>query len=216
MKNRVIVAALVLGMGSISAAHAGDLYIQGGTQGVGLGYAQPITSFFGVHADINGGSLSHTLTAGDLNYDARLHLLSGGIYADLFPIPSSGFRLTAGVLLNDTYLSGNAQSQNGTYKINGREYYAPGSSVSAKVSYPTAMPYIGIGFGHKPVATAGLGFTADIGVAYGRPHVDFRASPELIAIAGQSNVNAEESQLRDKASNYRFYPILQIGLTYRF
>ena len=207
-----LIAASVFG----TVAHAAELYLQGGTQGVGVGYAQPLASWAGVHADINGFGLSHKFSAGNMDYDGHVHLLSGGTYLDLFPIKSSAFRVTAGLLFNNDYVSGNAVSHDGTYNINGTTYAAPGATVSAKVKYPTVMPYIGLGFGHKPEATRGFGFTADVGVAYGKPRVDYNVSPDLVAIAGADNVNAEEQKIRNSVNHYRWYPIVQIGLTYRF
>ncbi|CAE6822050.1 hypothetical protein R70006_06248 [Paraburkholderia domus] len=217
MKFHFVAAALAAGLVA-SAAHAdvGDIYLQGGTQGIGIGYAQPLTSWAGLRADLNGFGLSHTFHAGDLDYSGRLHLFSAGTYLDLFPIKSSSFRVSAGLLFNDDYARGNAVSDNGSYTINGTSYYAPGSTISAKVSYPTVMPYFGLGFGHKPVTTRGLGFTADLGVAYGKPHVDYQVSPQLVAIAGADNINAEVQSVQSKANRYRWYPILQVGLSYRF
>jgi hypothetical protein len=209
-------AALIAASVFATAAHAAEVYLQGGTQGVGVGYAQPLTSWAGLHADLNGFGLSHKFSAGNMNYDGQVHLLSGGTYLDLFPIKSSAFRLTAGLLFNNDYVRGDAVSQNGTYNINGTTYSAPGATVSAKVSYPTVMPYLGLGFGHKPEATRGFGFTADIGVAYGKPRVGYNVSPELVAIAGADNVYAEEQKIRNSVNRYRLYPIVQVGVTYRF
>ena len=56
----------------------------------------------------------------------------------------------------------------------------------------------------------------DAGVAYGKPHVDFDVPATIVSEAGQANVNAEEQQLRDKVERYRFYPIVKVGVTYRF
>jgi hypothetical protein len=217
MKFRLIAAAAAACVfASAAQAAVGDVYFQAGTQGVGVGYAQPLTSWLGLHADVNGFGLSHTFGAGDNDYAAHLHLFSAGTYVDLFPIPSSGFRLTAGVLFDDSYATGNAVSENGTYNINGTSYSAPGATISAKVKYPSVMPYVGLGYGHKPTQTKGFGFTADVGVAFGTPHVDYNVSPDLVAIAGQDNVNAEEQRVRDSVRRDRFYPIVQVGITYRF
>ena len=215
-------SAIVLGIISAAASAAdfsyvGDLYVQGGTQGVGIGYAMPLTPWMGLHADINGFGTSHTFTSGGNTYNGHLHLLSSGAYFDLFPIPSSAFRLTAGLLFNDDKLSGNAAATNGTYTINGKSYIAPpGTVASASAKYPAVMPYFGVGFGHKPVTTRGLGFTADLGVAYGNPHVSYTVSPVLVALAGANNVAAEEQNIQNTVSHYRFYPIVQIGATYHF
>lgn len=221
MKKRFATATLALALGlSASLAHAfepGDVYLQAGTHGVGIGYAQPLTSWLGVRADVNGFGLSHNFSAGDLDYDAHLHLFGVGTYVDLFPIRSSGFRLSTGLLFNDDYLNGTATPNSaGNITINGTTYHLPNSSVNARIKEPTVMPYLGIGYGHKPTAKRGLGFTADIGVAFGRPRTDFNVSPDIAAAAGPENVAAEEQQVRNKADKYHIYPIVQIGVSYRF
>jgi len=197
--------------------HVGDLYLQGGTQGAGLGYAIPITPWFGMHADINGFGLSHQFSSGDNTYDAHLHVLNGGTYLDVFPFRGSGFRITAGAMFDDDTLTGNAIANNGTYTFNGTTVLAPpGTSATATLRYPSVMPYFGLGFGHKPGNTAGFGFIADLGVAYGVPHVDYDVSPALVNAAGANNVDAEEQSLQNTANRYRFYPILQLGVSYHF
>lgn len=220
-KLRNVSAALALGL-SATLAHAyaftpGDVYLQGGTHGIGIGYAQPLNDWLGVRADIGGFGVSHNFSAGDLDYDAHLHLFGVGSYLDLFPFRSSGFRVSTGLLFNDDYLNGTATpNASGNMNINGTTYHVPNGYVSAKAKEPTVMPYIGIGYGHKPTAKRGLGFTADIGVAFGRPSVDFNVSPDVVAAAGANNVAAEEQNVRNKAGKYHVYPIAQIGITYRF
>ena len=170
-----------------------------------------------MRADIDGFGLSHNFSAGDLDYNAHLHLFGVGTYVDLFPIHSSGFRVSTGLLFNDYHLNGTATpNSNGNITINGTTYNIPNGSVNAKIKEPTVMPYLGIGYGHKPTATRGLGFTADIGVAFGRPSVDFNASPDVVAVAGADNVAAEEQSVRNNAAKYHIYPIVQVGLSYRF
>jgi hypothetical protein len=46
----------------------------------------------------------------------------------------------------------------------------------------------------------GFGFMADLGVAYGGPHVSYTVSPSLLALAGASNVNAEEQNIGNTAN----------------
>jgi hypothetical protein len=226
MKQRFIRIAFALIAGlSASMAHAvqtGDVYLQGGTQGFGLGYAQPLNQWFGLRADVNVGSLDHNFTAGDLNYDAHLHLFGVGTYADVFPLSGqgrflSGLRLSGGLLFNNDYLSGTATpNASGNITINGTTYNLPNASVSARLKEPDVMPYLGIGWGHQQTTKRGFGLTADLGVAFGRPRVDFTASPDVIAAAGAANVAAEEQNVQNKAGQYHIYPIVQVGLTYRF
>ena len=107
---------------------------------------------------------------------------------------------------------------NGSYVFGGKRYPAmPGMNAVAEARYPTVMPYFGIGYGHRP-ASKGLGFVADLGVAYGIPKCSYTLSPELAAAAGPAKSWAASGldSLRQVMSRYRWYPVLQIGISYRF
>lgn len=211
-------AALTLAVGSSAHAQVSqEIYGQVGTEGIGIGYGHVLGSMVNARVEFNGFSLSHNFTAGNINYDAKLNLYHGGLYADFFPAPKYvPFRITAGLLIGGDNIDANATSASGTYTINGTTYSSLGQTIHAKAKYPAVRPYLGIGFGHSPHATRGWGMFFDAGVAYGRPHLDYDVPPAIVAEAGQANVNAEEQQLQDKVDRFRFYPIVKIGATYRF
>ncbi|SAL03601.1 hypothetical protein AWB83_06835 [Caballeronia ptereochthonis] len=100
-----------------------------------------------------------------------------------------GWRITAGVRFNDDSLTAVSQTDNGTYVFAGKRFAVPpGAYATAKAAYPLAMPYFGVGFGHKPVGK-GFGFVADIGVAYGG------AENELHPVADPRPVRGLEQRL---------------------
>ncbi|VWC91080.1 hypothetical protein BLA39750_01893 [Burkholderia lata] len=203
-----------------ASAHAQEIYLQGGTQGVGIGAAVSFNSMLGAHADFNAIDLSHDFTVAGNRYQDDLKLRQGGLYADIFPWRGSGFRATLGLRFNDDDLRGVSVPTNGTYVFGGKRYPAmPGMYAVAEARYPTVMPYFGIGYGHRP-ASKGLGFVADLGVAYGIPKCSYTLSPELAAAAGpaKSQVLASSGldSLQQVMSRYRWYPVLQIGISYRF
>jgi hypothetical protein len=39
---------------------------------------------------------------------------------------------------------------------------------------------------------------------------------DIVAEAGQANVDAEKQSLQNTVDRYRFYPIVKVGVTYRF
>jgi hypothetical protein len=53
---------------SIETAHAQEVFLEGGTLGVGIGAALNVTSWFGLHADFNAINLSHDFTVGGNRY----------------------------------------------------------------------------------------------------------------------------------------------------
>ncbi|MGF6534036.1 MULTISPECIES: hypothetical protein [Paraburkholderia] len=217
VKNAALAAAtVILAASAASTVSAQEVYVQGGTLGAGVGAALPLSSWAGVHAELEGFGLSHSVTVDGNVYDGRLTLLQGGLYLDLFPFSSSGFRVTAGALINNDELKAHAvANSDGNYKIGNSYVPAVGAAPSATAEFPHVMPYLGIGYGHKPVSK-GFGVTFDLGVAYGRPHVDYSVPQIYTLFTTQANIDQEEQKLNNDVARYRWYPVAQIGVTYRF
>ncbi len=199
-----------------ASAGAQEIYVQGGTLGAGVGASMPLSSWAGVHAELEGFGLSHTVTVDGDPYDGHLSLLQGGLYLDLFPFSSSGFRVTAGVLINGDHLNAHAvPDENGNYRFGDDYLPALGPAPSIEATLPHAMPYLGIGYGHKPVSR-GFGLTFDLGVAYGRPHVSYNVPQIYTLFTTQENIDQEEQKISDVVERHRVYPVAQLGLSYRF
>ncbi|RFU48338.1 hypothetical protein [Paraburkholderia sp. DHOC27] len=212
-RHAALAAAIAL---FAASAGAQEVYVQGGSLGAGIGASMPLNSWAGVHAELEGFGLSHNVNVDGNQYDGRLTLLQGGLYLDLFPFKSSGFRVTTGVLINGDHLDADAvPNADGNYKIGSSYVPAVGPAPSAEASLPHAMPYLGIGYGHKPVSK-GFGLTFDLGVAYGRPRVSYNVPEIYTLFTTQANIDQEEQNITNKVNRYRVYPVAQIGVTYRF
>jgi hypothetical protein len=218
MKKLLIAVAASIAALSAPLVHAREIYGQVGTEGVGIGYSEPLGTHDNVRAEFNAISFSHSFDAGQLHYDGTAHIYHGGLYLDFFPAPNTiAFRLTAGALIGGDHVDATATSLTSTYRVNGQSYSTLGQAIHAKATFPTVRPYIGIGFGHTPVATKGFSAFFDAGVAYGRPKVDqFDVPATLVAIVGQAAVDQQRQELQEKADKLRFYPIVKVGVTYRF
>ena len=214
VKNAALVAAVAMAVaGSVQAQ---EVYVHGGTVGAGVGAALPLTSWAGVHAEFEGLGFSHSFNVSGNDYDGHLKLLQGGLYLDLFPFSSSGFRLTAGALINDDELTGQAvPNAQGNYKIGDEFVPAVGPAPSTTITLPRVMPYLGIGYGHKPVSK-GFGLTFDLGVAYGRPRTTYNVPAIYSQLTSQANIDQEEQNISNKVERYKVYPVVQIGVSYRF
>jgi hypothetical protein len=216
--NQVKKAALAatVAMMMAGAAHAQEVYVHGGTLGAGIGAALPLNSWAGVHAEFEGLGFSHSVNVSGNDYDGHLKLLQGGLYLDLFPFASSGFRVTAGALINYDELTAHATpNAQGNYKIGNDFVPAVGAAPSVTATMPRVMPYLGIGYGHKPVLK-GFGLTLDLGVAYGRPRTSYSVPQIYAAYTTQANIDQEEQNLSNKLERYKLYPVVQIGVSYRF
>ncbi|WP_408481578.1 hypothetical protein [Paraburkholderia graminis] len=218
VKNAALAAvAAMAGLVALTnTAHAQEIYVHGGTLGGGIGAALPLNSWTGVHAEFEGLGFSHSVNVNENEYDGHLKLLQGGLYLDVFPFRSSGFRLTAGALINDDELSAHAvPNAQGNYKIGDDYVPAVGPAPSATVTLPRVMPYVGIGYGHKPVSK-GFGLTFDVGVAYGRPRTHYNVPAIYSMFTTQANIDEQEQKINDKVERYKLYPVVQLGVSYRF
>lgn len=214
------IGATLLAIGCLTMpacnADAQEAYLTGGTLGVGPGVAINLGTHFGLRADVEGLGFNGSASVDGGRYEGRVKLLQGGLYGDLFPFASSGFRLSAGVLINDDSFDGHAvPNALGNYVIGSTYVPAVGPAPEANITLPRAMPYIGLGYGHHRPAR-GFGLAVDLGVAYGRPRVAYSVPSIYQLFATPQNIALEEQRLNDKVSGYRWYPVAQITLTYRF
>jgi hypothetical protein len=213
MKKFAILGAVALALSAVATvASAGEIYAGVGTQGGVVGAGTSINSVLSARGEFNYLNYNDNYSSDNVNYNAKLKYQNGGVYLDFHPF-SNGLRLTAGALVGNDKLDGTANSSQGTYTINGNSYSAAGQSLNATLTFPTVRPYIGIGYGHTQ--SAGLGFYADLGVAYGKPSVNLNASSGLAAAAA-SDLAAEQSSLQSKANDLKYMPVLNIGLSYGF
>ncbi|WNC94600.1 hypothetical protein RI103_36280 [Paraburkholderia sp. FT54] len=216
MQKCALIAVAGLAMFAASAVQAQEVYGNIGTEGLGAGVGYSFESHDNVRADFNGIGLSHNFNAGGAHYDGKLSLYHGGLYADFFPVPGIvGVRLTAGVLIGGDNLAGDATNMSGTYTLNGVTVPANGETIHAKAQFPSVRPYLGIGFGHNPLSR-GLSFFFDAGVAFGKPKLTYDVPADIVAAAGQANVDAEKASLQYKVNRVKVYPIVKVGLAYRF
>ncbi|AJC18347.2 hypothetical protein PSP20601_04836 [Pandoraea sputorum] len=215
--NCKAMAFAVAMLACISHAQAIEVYGAVGTEGLGVGAGVGVTNHLGVRADVNGLALSHSFTAGQVRYDGKARFVHGGVYADFFPAPATlPFRLTAGMLVGNDHVDLVGHAVQSTYVYRGVAYSTAGQSVNGRIKLPTVRPYVGIGFGHSPLATPGWSMSFDAGVAYGKPTVELDVPPLITAIVGQATVDDQRQQLQDKADKLKFYPIVKVGVTYKW
>ncbi len=93
-------------------------------------------------------------------------------------------------------------------------------SLVGRVNFGHANPYLGIGWGSSPKGR-GLFLTSDLGAAFIKPKSTLNGTcgPALTASACaqfQSDVAAEEQQFRQALDSYSVYPVVSIGMGWRF
>lgn len=195
-----------------------------GTLGAGIEYSTSINEIFVLRSGLNGLNYSDSLTESGIKYDADLELRSVSLILDYHPF-SNGFRLSGGAMYNGNQLklSGKPDGTAGNIEINGTNYDSTKvGTVDGKVDFNTFAPYAGIGYSSSKTKTSGFSFNTEIGAMFqGTPTAKLNAAcgPALNAdecTQLKSDLAAEEKQLNDELSDFKIYPVVSIGLGYKF
>lgn len=200
--------------------HRADLAAVIGTEGIG----GQVSWLFVPHAlalrvGANGFNYTHDLTSDNIHYVGKLKLSNQDVLVDWHPF-AGWFRLSTGVVFdqNSLKLTGDATDSGGSYEINGNTYSAAQvGTLSAAVKFRAAAPYLGIGWSDSSTQS-GLHFVADVGVvAQGTPKASLSATGSAASNAQfRSDLRQEQARLQDSLDAFRWYPVIQLGLGYRF
>jgi len=216
MKTLAVLAASI---GFMAAASAGqiDVGLSAGTLGYGPQVGFVVTpGKFDVRLNAGYLNYSYNTTSSGVAYDGHLKLNNVGLLGDWHPF-DGGFRVTAGAFYNDNKFSLTGQPSGGTYTFNGVTYTATqAGTVTANVTFNSLAPYLGIGWGDNS-NSAGLHFTSDVGVMYqGRPNATITATGAASNPALAADVRAAQGKLQSDLNSFQWYPVVQVGLVYRF
>jgi len=189
-------------------AQAAGLGVRAGTTGLGVDYGWGVLPTLGARLGVSALRFNTDVDSGNVDYDAKLKvgMLSGLL--DWSPV--GPFRISAGLVGGSNKIDVN--SQTASFTVNGTTHTGrlsgtvkPGHSVS---------PYLGVGYGN--VWTRGVNFYFDAGIVFqGSPKVDLSCSGSGCA-AAQGDIEAEERRLADELRRYKYYPVLNVGITVGF
>lgn len=217
MKRLLVNLAVLATLGSAaSLAQAQDIYGGVGVPGIyTLGYAHPMGASWGLRGDYASGlSWTGSGTDNGVTYNSSIKASRAGVYADWFPF-SGSFRLVGGVTANDMKVDINSVGT-GTATINGKPVSMVGNYFNVHAKFPTATPYLGVGWGHQASSAKGLGFYADIGVMIGSFSADVETN--LVGQAGitQADVDKQKQDMNDSLAGYKVVPSVSLGVRYQF
>ena len=218
--RRLFVAASALPLLAFPGLAPADtsLGLRGGTLGGGVELSYALSQRAALRVNADGYNFKQTSTHDDIDYDMKLKLQTVSLLGDWFPF-ANNFRVSLGAMFNGNKFALKGQPSGGSYIINGVPYNAQDvGSLEAAVKFRKAAPYFGIGYG-RPI-NSGLSLILDLGVMFqGSPRSKIDATctattPDCAAL--QRDAAAEQSRLDESLHEFKYYPVISVGLAYTF
>jgi|GEM_PF-478626 len=192
-----------------------------GTLGLGAELNVAFSDSFGARLGYNAFTYKYNASASSVNYDFKLQLGTVSILGDWYPF-EGGFRTSGGLLYNDNQASLTGIPSGGTtYTINGKTYTPTDvGSLKGTMSFANVSPYLGIGWGNPVAKDKGWGMVTDIGVLFqGSPRTNLVATcapTSTQCTALQSDTAAENAKLQSDLKNFKWWPVVSIGISYQW
>jgi hypothetical protein len=225
MKKTLLALALIGTFVATSAVQAKDIGVTAeiGSTGIGAHLVVPVQDRLNARFGINAFNYDTSTGTNSTHYDLKLRMQTADALLDYYPAAGT-FRLTGGLVYNNNKFDATAKpAASGTaYTFNGVTYSAASTgSVNGTIDFRNVAPYLGIGWGNAVARDKGWGFTADAGVLFqGSPSTSLfnsgcTAGADVCSRLA-TDLAAETASLNGKAHDYRFFPVLRVGATYRF
>ncbi len=191
------------------------LTVKAGTLGAGLEATVGVNDYLGFRFGVNGMSFGPRVLTDEGTINTDMEWFSYGALVDFHPF-GGGFRLSGGGLINKNKFKMTADLDE-PVDLNGVEYWL--ESLDGEVTFEEMAPYAGIGYGNAVGADGRWHFACDFGVL-------FQGTPELSATAQASDpalqdvvdraLEAELEDLQEDMDPFQWYPVISVGVSYRF
>jgi hypothetical protein len=224
MKTKLLGLALCGAFATTAQAGEVGVYVNGGTTGFGLGVSGKMSEGLGGRLGFDTWKKTITQSDSNGNYSGDLKLQTVSVLGDWYPFEGA-FRTTLGLVANGNKVTLTATpNASATYTFNGQPYSAAQvGSYNGEVKFNSTAPYLGIGWGNPVAKAKTWGFVSDIGVLFqGSPKVTSTVTCGAAIVGTQTctdlktDVLAGATKLETDMKNYKYYPVVSIGVSYHF
>ncbi len=222
MKRSIFILLLGFWTSFAAQAQALNLTVQGGTLGLGLELGLKPHADFKIRGGMNFLNFDFDTTISQIDYTFEPTFSNIAVLADWHPL-GNAFRLTAGMYWND-----NRMDIRGAYRkdmlpqpLARYDSLINLAQVKGKVEFSQVAPYLGLGWSSTQYSESAWGLHLDLGLM-------FQGSPEVTELfvedpwgLGRHPVAAaflaqEKQAIQKELDNYEYYPVVSLGLSYRF
>ena len=208
---------------SISAVNSSNIYagtaiaIGGGTLGYQVALSQSMSENLNLRIIHNTASQDFDGETDGVDYNYDFEFSSTSLLID-WHVFGGGFRLTTGALINDNEIHAQSDINGLTLEVGDTVFTsAEVGRLEGDISFDSYAPYLGFGWG-RAIAD-GFSVVFDLGVVFqGQPEVSLQTvggtlSDNQLLL---DEVEREEQELQEDADEFDLYPVVSLGLFYRF
>jgi hypothetical protein len=214
-------AALLLSAGSALAQSSEPGVAVGataGTSGVGLDVQVKLGPIFTLRGSLDRLSHSADESYDGVDYNADLAFDTVGAFIDMHPM-ANGLLISGGAYLGDRDIA-LAATPTGPVEIGGQTY-SPGQvgTLNGDVKLGDVAPFVGIGWDDTFYRSGRWGFRAVAGVAWSdAPEVALTSTGGSLSNdpTFQARLRDESQRITQETEGYGLFPIIQVGLNYKF
>jgi len=191
---------------------------KGGTLGMGGDFTTGITNNINARVGLNMLDIDFDEEEiDDVEYDLGIDMYSFSALVD-WHIFNDSFRISGGFISMNNEIDLDARPTT-SEEIGGTIYTSDEiGTLSGNVDIDGLAPYVGIGWGNPLTHNKRWGFTCDIGVALtDSPDVALAATGTLASDPTfLADLEQERKDIEDDMDSLKFYPVISLGLFYRF
>ncbi len=195
------------------------------TLGLGIDYLHSLSESSDIRLNLNAWNREIIIDKTDVEYDANLKLKNFGVIYDYYP-GASIFRVSAGIYYSGDSFDITAKPiSSASYTFGGNHYSATDiGDVSGGIDFKKFAPYIGIGGGSSPngdgIFGTGFAFAFDIGTLYTSYDAELTTShcnlPTIVCTELVRDVEIERLKLHNELNDIKWYPVVALGLSFKF
>lgn len=224
-----VTAALALASALVAtqaAAQDGAFAIgaQAGTTGVGLEAQYKVNDKLRLRGAVDTFKFDEDVDGDDIAYAGEIDFSTAGLFVDYHPFGSSFF-VSGGAYFGDrkVTVSGTPAAGSSDIEIGDESFTsAEVGTLSGEVDFGGTAPFVGLGWNTTFTGSGNWGFKFLAGAAFGKDAdaTLARVGGAALSPATQAELNAalreEEQEIEDELDGFKAYPVIQVGLAYRF
>lgn len=217
-----LAATAVLVLTPLAAAHAQTspvaVGVNLGTPGIGAEVQYSASDWLVVRGDADYLKFNRDEDYSGIDYDGKLKSQTVGLFADLHPGGSPLF-VSGGAYMGKRRIDIDA-TPSGPVDVGGATFTpAQVGRIEGEAKMSNVQPFAGLGYDNTFTSGNSWNFRGLLGVAFSsKPKVNLRATGGTLSNdpTFQTRLRQEEADARRDAKKFKYFPILQVGLTHRF